>query len=100
MKKVFAREELCICTGSKPFVPPMENATGKVNALTFLDLASTKEVKKHLENNGIQLLDGSKSLISNRVSIDTLQGDIMDDPSVFMFDRETRITKLRGGVQI
>ncbi|MGN1420825.1 MAG: NAD(P)/FAD-dependent oxidoreductase [Eubacterium sp.] len=40
------------------------------------------------------------SLISNRVSLDTLQGDIMDDPSVFMFDRETRITKLRGGVQI
>ncbi|MGN1329442.1 MAG: NAD(P)/FAD-dependent oxidoreductase [Eubacterium sp.] len=40
------------------------------------------------------------NLISNRVSLDTLQGDIMDDPSVFMFDRETRITKLRGGVQI
>lgn len=40
------------------------------------------------------------NLISNRVSLDTIQGDIMDDPSVFMFDRETRITKLRGGVQI
>lgn len=40
------------------------------------------------------------NLIANRVSLDTLQGDIMDDPSVFMFDRETRITKLRGGVQI
>lgn len=40
------------------------------------------------------------NLIANRVSLDILQGDIMDDPSVFMFDRETRITKLRGGVQI
>lgn len=40
------------------------------------------------------------NLISNQISLDTLQGDIMDDPSIFMFDKETRITKLRGGVQI
>lgn len=40
------------------------------------------------------------NLISNQISFDTLQGDIMDDPSIFMFDKETRITKLRGGIQI
>lgn len=40
------------------------------------------------------------NLISNKVSIDSLQGDIMEEPSVFLFDRDTRITKLRGGVQI
>lgn len=40
------------------------------------------------------------NLISNQISLDTLQSDIMDDPSIFMFDKETRITKLRGGVQI
>ncbi len=40
------------------------------------------------------------NLISNRVSLDTLEGDIMDDPSIFMFDRQTRISKLRGGVHI
>lgn len=40
------------------------------------------------------------NLISNQVSLDILQGDIMNDPSIFMFDKETRIHKLRGGVQI
>lgn len=40
------------------------------------------------------------SLISNRISLDTLEGDITDAPSIFLFDRDTRVTKLRGGVQI
>lgn len=40
------------------------------------------------------------NLISNIISLDTIQGDIMDNPSIFMFDKDTRITKLRGGVQI
>lgn len=40
------------------------------------------------------------SLISNQISIDTLEGDITDAPSIFLFDKDTRITKLRGGVQI
>lgn len=40
------------------------------------------------------------NLISNKISLDTIQGDIMDNPSIFMFDKDTRITKLRGGVQI
>ena len=40
------------------------------------------------------------NLISNRVPLDTLQGSITDDPSIFMFDRDTRISKLRGGVKI
>lgn len=40
------------------------------------------------------------SLISNRISLDTLEGDITDAPSIFLFDKDTRMTKLRGGVQI
>ena len=40
------------------------------------------------------------NLISNRVSLDTLEGDIFEEPSIFMFDRKTRIDKLRGGVRI
>lgn len=40
------------------------------------------------------------NLISNRVPLDTLQGNITDDPSIFIFDRDTRISKLRGGVKI
>lgn len=40
------------------------------------------------------------NLISNKISLDTIQGDIMDNPSIFMFDKDTRIMKLRGGVQI
>ncbi|MBQ9227628.1 MAG: NAD(P)/FAD-dependent oxidoreductase [Eubacterium sp.] len=38
-------DKLCICTGSKPFVPPMKNVLGKSNAFTFLDLAATKAIK-------------------------------------------------------
>lgn len=45
-RKSYAYDKLCLCTGSKPFVPPMENVKGKTNALTFLDLAAAKEVKK------------------------------------------------------
>lgn len=45
-RKKYPYDKLCICTGSKPFVPPMENVSGKMNALTFLDLASAKAVKE------------------------------------------------------
>lgn len=44
-RKSYRYDKLCICTGSKPFVPPMENVEGKANALTFLDLKATKNVK-------------------------------------------------------
>lgn len=44
-RKSYQYDKLCICTGSKPFVPPMENVEGKANALTFLDLKATKEIK-------------------------------------------------------
>lgn len=44
-RKNYPYDKLCLCTGSKPFVPPMQNVEGKVNALTFLDLKATKEVK-------------------------------------------------------
>lgn len=49
-RKSYAYDKLCLCTGSKPFVPPMENVSGKSNALTFLDLASTKQIKKLADN--------------------------------------------------
>lgn len=45
-RKSYPYDKLCLCTGSEPFIPPMENVKGKTNALTFLDLASTKQVKK------------------------------------------------------
>lgn len=44
-RKTYPYDKLCLCTGSKPFVPPMKNVSGKENALTFLDLESTKAVK-------------------------------------------------------
>ncbi|MDE7124724.1 MAG: FAD-dependent oxidoreductase [Eubacterium sp.] len=44
--KEYPYDKLCLATGSKPFVPPMKNVEGNKNALTFLDLAATKEVKK------------------------------------------------------
>ena len=44
-RRTYPYDKLCLCTGSKPFVPPMKNVLGKENALTFLDLASTKAVK-------------------------------------------------------
>lgn len=45
-RKEYPYDKLCLATGSKPFVPPMKNVVGNKNALTFLDLASTKAVKK------------------------------------------------------
>ena len=45
-RKTYSYDKLCLCTGSKPFVPPMKNVSGKENALTFLDLKSTKAVKE------------------------------------------------------
>ena len=45
-RKEFSYDKLCLATGSKPFIPPMKNVEGCKNALTFLDLAATKEVKK------------------------------------------------------
>lgn len=45
-RKEYSYDKLCLATGSKPFVPPMKNVEGCKNALTFLDLAATKAVKK------------------------------------------------------
>ncbi len=50
-RKVYPYDKLCICTGSKPFVPSMKNVSGKENAFTFLDLASTKAVKEKANAN-------------------------------------------------
>ena len=45
-RKTYQYDRLCICTGSKPFIPPMKNVSGKSNALTFLELESVKQIKK------------------------------------------------------
>ncbi len=44
-RKVYPYDRLCLCTGSKPFVPPMKNVDAKENALTFLDLEAAKQLK-------------------------------------------------------
>lgn len=50
-RRSYPYDRLCLCTGSKPFVPPMENVSGKTNACTFLDLKSTKQVKNLADKN-------------------------------------------------
>lgn len=45
-RKEYKYDKLCLCTGSVPFVPPMKNTANKVNAMTFLNLQSTKAVKE------------------------------------------------------
>lgn len=50
-RRSYPYDRLCLCTGSKPFVPPMENVSGKANACTFLDLKSTKQVKNLADKN-------------------------------------------------
>ncbi len=50
-RKSYSYDKLCLCTGSKPFVPPMKNVSGKINALTFLDLESTKQIKATADKN-------------------------------------------------
>lgn len=39
------------------------------------------------------------ALISNKVDLDEIQGDIMDTPSLFMFNKATRTEKLTGNSQ-
>jgi NAD(P)H-nitrite reductase large subunit len=36
------------------------------------------------------------NLISNKIDLDLLEGDIMDTPSLFLFGKDTRTTKLTG----
>lgn len=40
------------------------------------------------------------SLVANKIDLDVLENDIMDSPSLFMFSKETRTTKLTGGMAI
>ncbi len=50
-RKTYPYDKLCICTGSKPFVPPIKNVSGKTNVFTFLDLAAAKAVKAAVNEN-------------------------------------------------
>ena len=36
------------------------------------------------------------SLISNKIDLSTIKNDILDTPSLFMFDKDIRTTKLTG----
>lgn len=45
-RRKYPYDKLCIATGSKPFVPPMENVERKDNVYTFLDFASVKKIKE------------------------------------------------------
>lgn len=50
-RKEYPYDKLCLATGSKPFVPHVENAQGCKNVFTFLDLASAKALKKAVNKN-------------------------------------------------
>ncbi len=43
----FKYDKLCIATGSKPFVPPVENVSDNKNVFTFLDLEAVKQIKSY-----------------------------------------------------
>ena len=45
-RKIYHYDKLCLCTGSKPFVPSIKNVDGKENAMTFLDMESAKRIKQ------------------------------------------------------
>ncbi|MDR1564358.1 MAG: FAD-dependent oxidoreductase [Oscillospiraceae bacterium] len=40
-------DRLLIATGSKPFVPHIENAEGKANIFTFMNMESAKQIKEY-----------------------------------------------------
>jgi len=40
------------------------------------------------------------SLISNKVNLSSLEGNVMDDPSLFLFPKDVRTTKLTGGMAL
>lgn len=44
-------DKLLIATGSKPFVPPVENSEGKENVFTFLDMAMSEKIKTYADEN-------------------------------------------------
>lgn len=50
-RRAFHYDRLCIATGSVPFIPPMENVSGKENAVTFLDLAAAEKIKNAADEN-------------------------------------------------
>lgn len=43
----FSYDKLLIATGSKPFVPPVENSENAVNVFTFLDMAMSEKIKSY-----------------------------------------------------
>ena len=45
-RKEYPYDKLCIAAGSKPFVPPVENADGCKNVFTFLDVCCRQYLMK------------------------------------------------------
>ena len=43
-RKAYSYDKLCLCTGSVPFVPPMQNVSGKRNVCGFLTAADAQTV--------------------------------------------------------
>ena len=43
-RKAYGYDKLCLCTGSVPFVPPMQNVSGKRNVCGFLTAADAQTV--------------------------------------------------------
>ncbi|MBR2590517.1 MAG: NAD(P)/FAD-dependent oxidoreductase [Clostridia bacterium] len=58
-RKSYAYDKLCICTGSKPFIPPMKHVEGKANAYTFLDFAGAKILKQKATPNTKAVIIGA-----------------------------------------
>ncbi len=98
--KKYPYDKLCIATGSKPFVPPMENISGKDNAFTFLDFASAKAIKAAANSNskavvigaGLIGLKAAEGLVKICKSVDVVELAPRVLPSI-LDDKAAKIVK-------
>ncbi len=100
-RKIYPYDKLCLCTGSVPFIPPMENVKGKSNALTFLDLKATKEVKRLASNNtkavvigaGLIGMKAAEGLVKVCKSVDVVELAPRVLPSILDFNSSKLVKK-------
>ncbi|MGN0539267.1 MAG: NAD(P)/FAD-dependent oxidoreductase [Candidatus Fimenecus sp.] len=52
-------DKLLIATGSKPFVPPVENSENKENVFTFLDMEMSEKLKEYADENSNAVVIGA-----------------------------------------
>ncbi len=137
MKKVIAREDLCLdcklCEGKTAaynMVGVAHKDTGSfaVNAIDFFGLRictcgliraeGATVLTREDENSckrllvkddrlvGFVLLNASEragiytALIQNKVDLNTLSGDLLDEPGLMLYARDVRTEKLTGGVRV